>query len=106
MKIELNAYTEQKLREERGEAPGCFKLFYDTQDCGCNGVLVIQIVSEPLPTDIQASEAQLPFVVDRQQRPLFDETMRIEADPTYPSFKVTSDASLFSTNVRVQDLRG
>lgn len=29
--------------------------------------------------------------------------MKIEADSPYPSFKVTGDSGLFSSNVRVQD---
>lgn len=85
MRIEMNAYTEQKLREKVGASPGFLKLFYDIQDCGCNGVLVIQIVDEPLAADIRIQEQPFPFVVDRQQRLLFDETMRVEADPSYPS---------------------
>ncbi|WP_138493621.1 iron-sulfur cluster biosynthesis family protein [Paenibacillus pinistramenti] len=105
MRIELNEWTEQKLKNDIGTDSGYIKLFYDTQDCGCNGVLVIQLIDSPLPTDILVQEQPFKFVVDRQQHQQFDETMRIEADREFPSFKVSSDASLYSTNVRVKDLR-
>ncbi|ANS74689.1 hypothetical protein AWM70_08885 [Paenibacillus yonginensis] len=105
MRIEMNGWTEQKLNEYLNGAPGCFKLYYDTQDCGCNGVLVLQLLERPLQTDVKAEADPFTFVVDRQQLQQFDEVMRIEADASYPSFKASSDASLYSSNVRIQDLR-
>lgn len=106
MKIELNAVTEARLRELKGEQPSCYKLYYDTESCGCNGVLTLQLRTEPLDTDIIVQEQPFVFAVDRQQQQQFDRKMKIEADPAYPSFKVTGDSGLFSSNVRVQDVRG
>ena len=57
MHIQLDPLTEGRLRESLGGKPGYFKIFYDTEDCGCNGMLVIRIVDEPSPTDIRFQEA-------------------------------------------------
>ncbi|MEC0133502.1 MULTISPECIES: iron-sulfur cluster biosynthesis family protein [Paenibacillus] len=105
MHIELNALTVDKLKENLGERPGDFKLFFDTEGCGCNGVIVIQIISEPYATDIEVQKEPFIFFVDRQQESLFDEQMRLEADANYPTFKLSSDASLLGNNIRVKDIR-
>lgn len=105
MNIQLNALTTEKLKENLGEQPGYFKLFFDTEGCGCNGVIVIQIIKEPLATDIKVQKEPFTFYVDRQQESLFDEQMRLEADENYPSFKLSSDSNLLGNNIRVQDIR-
>ncbi|AWV33668.1 iron-sulfur cluster biosynthesis family protein [Paenibacillus sp. FSL H7-0716] len=105
MFIQLNSLTTEKLNENLGERPGYFKLFFDTEGCGCNGVIVIQIISEPLATDIEVQKEPFTFFVDRQQESLFDEQMRLEADENYPTFKLSSDASLLGNNIRVKDIR-
>ncbi|KAA9004215.1 iron-sulfur cluster biosynthesis family protein [Paenibacillus spiritus] len=105
MRIELDTLTEERLRHSLKGRPGIFKLYYDTEDCGCNGVLVIQIVEEPYPTDIRIQEEPLAFVVDRQQESQFDEEMRLRADPDYPSYSLSSDGTWFGVNIRVKDLR-
>ncbi|WP_151734052.1 iron-sulfur cluster biosynthesis family protein [Paenibacillus tengchongensis] len=105
MHIQLDPLTEGRLRESLGGRPGYFKIFYDTEDCGCNGMLVIRIVDEPSPTDIRFQEEPFVFLCDRQQEQQFDPVLRIEADPGYPSFKVTSDAALYGSNIRIQDKR-
>lgn len=106
MIIQFDDYTEEKLSESLEGLPGYFKLFYDTEDCGCNGVLAIRILEQPLETDITVPVGSFSFLIDRAQESLFDDTMRLEADPAYPSFKVSSDSALFSTNVRITDGRG
>ncbi|WP_019911105.1 iron-sulfur cluster biosynthesis family protein [Paenibacillus sp. HW567] len=105
MYIQLDTLASKRLEEHLAEQSGYLKLFYDTEGCGCNGVLVIQIVSEPNNTDIVIQREPFTFLCDRQQESLFDERMRLEADEHYPSFKLSSDSSLFSNNVRIQDLR-
>lgn len=105
MFIQLNSLTNEKLKESLGERPGYFKLFFDTEGCGCNGVIVIQIISEPNATDIEVQKKPFSFFVDRQQESLFDEWMRLEADESYPSFKLSSDSSLFGSNIRIKDTR-
>lgn len=105
MNIQLNALTTEKLKENLGEQPGYFKLFFDTEGCGCNGVIVIQIISKPHATDIEVQKEPFVFFVDRQQESLFDEQMRLEADENYPSFKLSSDSNLLGNNIRVQDIR-
>ncbi|WP_313636895.1 iron-sulfur cluster biosynthesis family protein [Paenibacillus sp. FSL K6-0276] len=105
MFIQLNPLTIEKLKENLGERPGYFKLFFDTEGCGCNGVIVIQIISEPYATDIEVQKEPFTFFVDRQQESLFDEQMRLEADEHYPSFRLSSDSSLLGSNIRVRDIR-
>ncbi|MFC3747006.1 iron-sulfur cluster biosynthesis family protein [Paenibacillus sp. GCM10012306] len=105
MIILIDAYTEEKLTESLAGHPGFFKLFYDTENCGCNGVLAIDILEQPLDTDITVTVKNFTFLIDRQQESLFDNVLKLEADPTYPSFKVTSDSALYSTNVRIRDVR-
>ncbi|WP_307588861.1 iron-sulfur cluster biosynthesis family protein [Paenibacillus wynnii] len=105
MIIKLNDLTTKRLEESLVDQQGCFKIFYDTEGCGCNGVIVILIVSEPLHTDIEIQKEPFVFLCDRQQESLFDEVMRLEADESYPSYKLTSDSSLFSNNIRIKDTR-
>ncbi|WP_438446026.1 iron-sulfur cluster biosynthesis family protein [Gorillibacterium sp. sgz5001074] len=105
MRIEFHSQTEERLRAALAGKPGIFKLFYDVVECGCNGVLVLLIVDEPEPTDIEVEGGPFRFVVDNRQEAQFDAVMRLEADPGYPSFKVTSDGSMFSSNLRVRDER-
>ncbi|MDP4098689.1 iron-sulfur cluster biosynthesis family protein [Paenibacillus sp. P96] len=81
------------------------KLFYDTEDCGCNGVVVILIVDGPNATDITFQTDPFEFLVDPQQKPLFDETLRLQADENYPSFKLSSDSNIYSSNIRIRDVR-
>lgn len=105
MYIQLTPLTTEKLKEGLGEQPGYFKLFVDTEGCGCNGVIVIQIIKEPLATDIEVQKEPFAFYVDRQQESLFDEQMRLEADENYPSFRLSSDSSLLGSNIRINDIR-
>jgi uncharacterized protein YqkB len=101
----MNAFTTGKLKQSIGDKGGIIKLFYDTEDCGCNGVLVLQVLDQPYPTDIQVENEPFTIFIDRQQAPLFDDIMSVEADPVFPVYKVASDDSVFSTNVPVKDLR-
>lgn len=105
MQIQMDQVTHERLEAGLGAEPGYFKLFYDTEDCGCNGVLVIQIVNQPNPTDIEIQNEPFVFLCDRQQESLFDPVMRLEADEHYPSFKLTSDSGLFGSNIRIKDIR-
>ncbi|MEK5643422.1 MULTISPECIES: iron-sulfur cluster biosynthesis family protein [Paenibacillus] len=105
MNILMDSYPEEKLAQSLAGRPGFFKLFYDTEDCGCNGVLAIEILEQPLDTDIKVTVEKFTFLVDRQQESLFDNVLKLEADRAYPSFKVSSDSALYSTNVRIRDAR-
>lgn len=105
MEIQFNAMTEERLRSSMAGRPGTFKLFYDVVDCGCNGVLVLRLVDQPERTDIPVDGGPFHFVVDAKQESQFDMVMKLEADPGYPSFKLTSDGSLFGSNIRLRDER-
>lgn len=103
--LELDSLSVERLEMALSGRPGMFKLFYDTEDCGCNGVLVILVVTAPNATDKAVQSEPYSFWVDQQQEQQFDSRMRLEADPSYPSFKLSSDAGIFSSNVRIQDRR-
>ncbi len=105
MEVRMNPHTTDKIKQAMGDQEGILKLFYDTEDCGCNGVLVLQVLDQPYPTDIQVQATPFSIFIDRQQAPLFDELMNVEADPVFPVYKVSSVDSVFSTNVPVKDLR-
>lgn len=105
MHVQLNELTAKRLNDSLGGQSGYFKLFYDTEDCGCNGMLEIRIVQEPNATDIVFQQEPFVFLCDRQQESLFDEVMKLEADEGYPSYKLTSDSTLFGSNIRVKDAR-
>ncbi|OKP93935.1 iron-sulfur cluster biosynthesis family protein [Paenibacillus sp. P32E] len=105
MQIQLDQVTTGRLEENLGGKPGYLKLFYDTEDCGCNGVLVIRIIDRPSDTDIVFQNEPFVFVCDRQQESLFDPTMTLQAEENYPSYKLTSPSGLFSSNLRIKDLR-
>ncbi|MDF2923335.1 MAG: hypothetical protein K0R57_2249 [Paenibacillaceae bacterium] len=105
MEIRMNGYTTDQLEKIIGKRGGSLKLFYDTEDCGCNGVLVLQILDQPYPTDVLVQTEPFQVFVDRQQESLFDERLSIEADPEFPVFKIGSDGSLYTSNARLQDLR-
>jgi uncharacterized protein YqkB len=105
VKILFNEETAEKLQKSLGDRPGYFKLFYDVEDCGCNGVLVIRIVKEPYHTDLPIEAGPFAFFADAKQESLFDAEMRLEADPAYPSFKLVSDSSIISSNIKIVDVR-
>ncbi|AHM64622.1 iron-sulfur cluster biosynthesis family protein [Paenibacillus polymyxa] len=103
--LELDSLSVERLAMVLSGRPGMFKLFYDTEDCGCNGVLTVLVIDAPNATDTAIQSDSYSFWVDRQQEQQFDSQMRLEADPSYPSFKVSSDAGILSSNVRIQDRR-
>lgn len=105
MKIVLDALAKERLQQSLDGRPGIFKPFYDVQECGCNGVLVLLLISEPYDTDVSLESEEFTFVLDNRQSHQFDEAMRLVADPNYPSFKLLSDSGVFSSNIRLRDTR-
>lgn len=103
--LHFDASAEARLHELEVQSPSVFKLFYDTEDCGCNGVPAIQVIRQPLDTDLLIEAAPFTFVVDQQQASLFEAKMELEANLPLPTFKLSSPSGLFSSNVRLQDLR-
>ncbi|WP_226001436.1 iron-sulfur cluster biosynthesis family protein [Paenibacillus sp. BJ-4] len=103
--LELDPLSVERLDSALSGRPGMFKLFYDTEGCGCNGVIVIQVITTANATDRIVQSEPYSFWVDRQQEQQFDSRMKLEADPNYPSFKLISDAGILSGNIRIQDVR-
>ncbi len=52
IQLQLDPLTVERLASALSARPGVFKLFYDTEGCGCNGVIVILVVTAPDATDI------------------------------------------------------
>ena len=105
MRIQMDDYTESKIKEKLGERPGSLRLVYDTINCGCNGVVTLQIADKPWDTDVPVESDTFEVWTDRQQEQQFDPVMKLEAERDYPSFKLSSDGAVFSRNLRIADVR-
>jgi len=105
MKIQITALAEQKLREALGEQPGYFKILFDTDGCGCDGITVLLITSEPDNGDIEIDAGSLPFIINAQQAIFYEELMLLDVERNYPSFKLSSNSTIYSSNVKTRDIR-
>lgn len=105
MQIQITPLAEQKLREALGDRPGYFKLFYDTVDCGCDGITVLLIRSQPDTGDIEIDAGTLPFLINPQQDIFYEELMLLDVEANYPSFKLSSHSTIYSSNVKTRDIR-
>lgn len=105
MRIQVTPVAERKLRERLQDQPGLFKLFYDTEGCGCDGINVLLIVKEARPGDMPVEAGGLPFIISRQQEIFYEEQMRLDAEERFPSFKLDSDSQIYGKNIQVRDLR-
>ncbi|MGF7047209.1 uncharacterized protein YqkB [Paenibacillus sp. DS2015] len=105
MIIQLTPLAEDRLKTSLGDQPGYFKLFYDTEGCGCDGISVLLIINGPDSGDINVDAGLIPLLINPQQAIYYEEFMRLDADPNYPSFKLSSDSMVYSTNVTIRDIR-
>ncbi|MFK4301284.1 MULTISPECIES: iron-sulfur cluster biosynthesis family protein [unclassified Paenibacillus] len=105
MNIQISPLAEQRLTQILGDQPGYIKLFYDTEGCGCDGITVLKSVSAPDNGDIEVQAGSLPFLVSGQQGIYFEESMRLDADEKFPSYKLSSDSTFYSNNVKTRDVR-
>ncbi|MHA7966804.1 iron-sulfur cluster biosynthesis family protein [Paenibacillus sp. CAU 1782] len=105
MQLHITELASNRLTKHLNNQAGVFKIFYDTEGCGCNGVIVILIVDEPDALDVVIESNLSPFYVDAKQQFNLEQQMKLDAEPNYPSFKLSSDSGVFSSNVRVRDIR-
>ncbi|WP_342435981.1 iron-sulfur cluster biosynthesis family protein [Paenibacillus sp. FSL L8-0436] len=105
MKIQITPLAERKLKERLGDQPGLFKLFYDTEGCGCDGINVLLIVNEAQSGDVSIDADELPFIISRQQEIFYEEQMRLDAEERFSSFKLDSHSQIYGKNILVRDLR-
>ncbi|MNP70298.1 hypothetical protein D3C76_1665160 [compost metagenome] len=68
-------------------------------------MIVILIVDKPNPFDVEITTNMTPFLVDPKQQFNLDASMKLDAEENYPAFKLTSDANIFSSNIRTRDMR-
>ncbi|WP_179036094.1 iron-sulfur cluster biosynthesis family protein [Paenibacillus sp. URB8-2] len=106
MKIQLTPLAEKRLKERLGSQPGTFKLFYDTVDCGCDGINVLLIQDKPDTGDLHVEAGDLPVVVGNQHEIFYEEQLKLDADENTSSFKLSSDSQLYGQNILVRDMRG
>lgn len=105
MMIQVTPLAERKLKESLGDQPGFFKLFYDTEGCGCDGINVLLIVSEVEDGDSTIDAGSLPFIVSRQQEIFYEDQMRLDTEERFSSFKLDSDSQIYGKNILVKDMR-
>lgn len=105
MELHISTLAKERLLKSLGDQPGYFKLFYDTEGCGCNGVIVILIVDQPDQFDVEIDTNLLPFLVDPKQQHNLDESMKLDSEENYPAYKLSSDSNSFGSNIRVRDIR-
>ncbi|HEY2492216.1 MAG TPA: iron-sulfur cluster biosynthesis family protein [Paenibacillus sp.] len=105
MNIQLTPLAKERLHTSLGDRPGYVKLFYDTEGCGCDGITVLLIINEPDIGDIKVETGLIPLLINPQQEIYYEEFMILDADPNYPSFKLSSNSMVYSTNVKIRDIR-
>ncbi|WP_018883012.1 iron-sulfur cluster biosynthesis family protein [Paenibacillus massiliensis] len=105
MHIQISELAAQRMTEALEGRSGYFKLLYDTEGCGCNGVIVLRIVDQLESLDEMLETNALPIFVDPKQRHNLEEAMRLDAEPNFPSFSLVGDSGTYSTNIRIYDLR-
>lgn len=105
MKIQVTPVAENKLRASLNNEPGVFKLFYDTEGCGCDGINVLLIVNQAEDGDTPIEAGTLPFIISRQQEIFYEDNMRLDAEERFSSFKLDSHSQIYGKNILVRDVR-
>ncbi|MCM3133439.1 iron-sulfur cluster biosynthesis family protein [Paenibacillus polysaccharolyticus] len=105
MIIQVSPQAEARLLEQLGDRPGFFKLFYDTDGCGCDGITVLLILNERDSDDVPIEAGSLPFVINKGQQIHFETCLRLQSENNFPSFRLSSDSTIYGSNVKIHDLR-
>lgn len=105
MIIQVSPLAESRLRAKLEDRPGTFKLFYDTDGCGCDGIAVLLIVNEPDEDDIHIEAGKLPFIINKQQQIYFEPCLRLQSEDSFPSYRLSSDSMIYGNHIKVHDLR-
>ncbi|WP_342555820.1 iron-sulfur cluster biosynthesis family protein [Paenibacillus sp. FSL R7-0652] len=105
MHIQITDLAAQRLTKSLNDQPGYFKVFYDMEGCGCNGVVVLLIADEPAALDEQIETNLVPFYVDPKHQLNLEPNMKLDAQENYPAFVLSSDSGVISSNLRLRDAR-
>ncbi|WP_019636012.1 iron-sulfur cluster biosynthesis family protein [Paenibacillus fonticola] len=105
IKLEITPVAARRLEETLGEQPGIIKLYYDTEGCGCDGINTLIIQDQKGNFDVPMEAKRFSFVIDQQHQIFYEDTMWLDAEENYPSFKLSSKSATYSTNVLVRDTR-
>lgn len=107
MNIQVTQLADQKLKDALGGKEGLYKLLYDTgEGCGCDGIPVLLIVDKQDTHDQIIETNSLPILIDKIHEIYFESSMKLDAEPNFTSFKLSSDSMTYSSNVKIRDLRG
>ncbi|GGH53303.1 hypothetical protein GCM10008014_20870 [Paenibacillus silvae] len=105
MHIQITDLAAQRLTESLNDQPGYFKVFYDMEGCGCNGIVVLLIVDEPAALDEQIETNLVPFYVDPKHQLNLESSMKLDAQANYSAYTLSSDSGVISSNLRLRDAR-
>ncbi|WP_230202412.1 iron-sulfur cluster biosynthesis family protein [Paenibacillus ihumii] len=105
IKLEVSPLAARRIQEKLGEQSGVIKLYYDTEGCGCDGINTLLIQNRQGEFDIPLDAGDLSFVVDRQHQIFYEDLLWLDAEENYPTFKLSSKSSTYSSNVQLRDLR-
>ncbi|MCK6075120.1 iron-sulfur cluster biosynthesis family protein [Paenibacillus silvae] len=105
MIIQVSPQAEQRLARQLGDQPGFFKLFYDTDGCGSDGITVLLILNERDSDDVSIDAGSLPFVINKQQQIYFESCLRLQSANRLHLFQLSSNSKSYGNNIKVVDLR-
>ncbi|MCK6073671.1 iron-sulfur cluster biosynthesis family protein [Paenibacillus silvae] len=105
MHIQITDLAAQRLTESLNDQPGYFKVFYDMEGCGCNGIVVLLIVDEPAALDEQIETNLVPFYVDPKHQLNLESSMKLDSQANYSAYTLSSDSGVISSNLRLRDAR-
>lgn len=105
MHMQITDLAAKRLTASLNDQPGYFKVFYDMEGCGCNGVVVLLIVDELASLDEQIETNFVPFYVDPKHQLNLESSMKLDAQENYPAFTLSSDSGVISSNLRLRDAR-
>lgn len=106
MYIHLTDDAREAINERIGTgSTACYlTLVYDTEDCGCNGLPALHLVSTIEETDVLVDSNGPPMATDKARMIYFEERMKIDRSGS-SSFKLSSDSQTYSSNVKLVDRR-
>ncbi|GGH47259.1 hypothetical protein GCM10008014_10430 [Paenibacillus silvae] len=105
MIIQVSPQAEQRLARQLGDQPGFFKLFYDTDSCGSDGITVLLILNERDSDDVSIDAGSLPFVINKQQQIYFESCLLLTPANRLHLFQLNSNSRSYGNNIKVVDLR-
>ncbi|UHA73054.1 iron-sulfur cluster biosynthesis family protein [Paenibacillus sp. 481] len=108
MYMELTEEALLLLQQRVGNDHGLVKLVFDTEGCGCavNGVPALWLVDELAASDEQLeSNTNFTFIIDRHHLIYYEERIKLHANHTAGTFRLSSAQQVYSIHVKCVDRR-